>query len=134
MIQEASFQSAVVHRAASLGRPAFKIAAIGKLCFNQFEFACHQSTMPCRPEEQFAHGPEQPNPVTPTKSTGNDGACHADQDAENSDAESDLEVQQKRKKPHTVLSYVVVKRWVTGEWPNLMNKSLRLNSMRKHAS
>ena len=71
--------------------------------------------MPCRPEEQLAQGPEPPNSVTPTESTGNNGACHADLDAENSDAESDLEVPQKRKRPRTVLSYVVVKRWVTGE-------------------
>ena len=34
LIQEASFQSAAVRRPASLGQPAFKIAAIGKLCFN----------------------------------------------------------------------------------------------------
>ena len=45
--------------------------------------------MPCRPEEQFAQGPEQPNPFPPTKPTGNDRAGHADPDAENSESECD---------------------------------------------
>ena len=70
--------------------------------------------MPCRPWEEFAQGPEPPNPATPTESTGNDGAGHADPDAEYSDAESDLEVPQKRKRSRTILVYEVVKRWVTG--------------------
>ena len=73
--------------------------------------------MPCRPEEEFAQGPEPPHPVTPTKLTGNDGGWHADPDAEISEGEGDLneEVPQKRKRSHTVLSYEVVKHWVTGE-------------------
>ena len=73
--------------------------------------------MPCQPEEQFAQGPEQPHPVTPTKSTRNDGAGHADPDAENSESGSDLDVElpQKRKRSRTILKYEVVKRWTTGE-------------------
>ena len=47
--------------------------------------------MPCQPEEEFAQGPEPPCPVTPIKSTGNDGAGHAEPDAENSDGEGDLD-------------------------------------------
>ena len=60
--------------------------------------------MPCRPDETFAQGPELPNPVTPTKPTGNDGAGHADPDAENSDDESDIdeELPQKLKRSRTV--------------------------------
>ena len=54
--------------------------------------------MPCRPEERSVQSPEPPNPVMPTESTGHDGAGHAEQDAENADAESDLdeELPQKR--------------------------------------
>ena len=84
--------------------------------------------MPCRPQERFAQGSEPPNPVTPTnlKPTGNDGAGHADQDAENSDTESDLEAPQKRKRPtRTVLSYEIVKRWVTGERAKLTDQEIR---------
>ena len=62
-------------------------------------------------------GPESPCPVTPTKSTGNDGAVHAELDDENSEGEDDLDVElpQKWKRTSTVLSYDVVKRWATGE-------------------
>ena len=82
--------------------------------------------MPCRPEEEFAQGPESPHPVTPTKSTGNDGAGHADPDAKNSDAESDLEVPQRRKRPpRTVLSYEVVMRWVTGDRAELTDQEIQ---------
>ena len=92
--------------------------------------------MPCRPQERFAQGPEPPNPVTPTESTGNDGAGHADPDAENSDAESDLEAPQKQKRAHTVLSYEVVQRWVTGNRAvrDLLSKKFRLILKWKHAS
>ena len=65
--------------------------------------------MPCRPEERSAQSPEPPtNPVMPTDSTGNDGAGHADPDAENTDSESDLEAPQKQKRARTVLAYEVV--------------------------
>ena len=60
-------------------------------------------------------GPEPPNPVTPTNSTGNDGAGHADPDAENSDTESGLDVPQKRQRSSTILQYEVVERWTTGK-------------------
>ena len=60
--------------------------------------------MPCHPEERSAQSPEPPNPVMPTDSTGDDGAGHADPDAENSDDESDLdeELPQKLKRSRTV--------------------------------
>ena len=51
----------------------------------------------------------------PTDSIGNAGAGHADPDAINSDDESDLEAQQKPKRPHTILSYEIVQRWVNGD-------------------
>ena len=81
--------------------------------------------MPCNPEERFAQGPELPNPATPTKSTGNDGAGHAEPDAENSDSESDLEAPQKQKRARTVLSYEVVQRWVTGDRAELTEQEIQ---------
>ena len=74
--------------------------------------------MPCRPEEQFAQGPETEHPVTPTKESRNHGASHADQDAADPDRRSDeeevLDAKKTRPSRH-VLQYEVVKRWVTGE-------------------
>ena len=74
--------------------------------------------MPCRPEEQFAQGPETEHPVTPTKKSRNHGASHADPDAADPDRRSDQEEGLEAKKtrpPRHVLQYEVVKRWVTGE-------------------
>ena len=81
--------------------------------------------MPCRPGEEFAQGPEPPNPVMPTDSTGNAGAGHADPDAENSDSESDLEAPQKQKRARTVLAYEVVQRWVTGDRAELTDQEIQ---------
>ena len=47
--------------------------------------------MPCQPEEESAQGPEPEHPVTPTEPTGNDGASHADPNAEGRETESDGE-------------------------------------------
>ena len=47
--------------------------------------------MPCRPEEESVQDPEPEHPVTPTKPTRNDGASHADPDAEGLETESDGE-------------------------------------------
>ena len=74
--------------------------------------------MPCRPwqEEQLDLVPE--HPVTLTKPTRNDGASHADQDAEGRETESDREEDlgaTKIRRARHVLQYVVVKRWATGE-------------------
>ena len=74
--------------------------------------------MPCRPEEQFAQGPEPEHPVTPTKPSGKHGASHADPDAEDADRRSDEEevLGAKKSRPSRhVLQYEVVKRWVTGD-------------------
>ena len=70
--------------------------------------------MPCRPVEEFVQGPEPPHPVTPTKSTGNDGAGHAEPDAKNPEVDGDLDevLPQKQKRACTALSYEVVQRWV----------------------
>ena len=74
--------------------------------------------MPCRPEEQFAQGPETEHPVTPTKESLNHGVSHADPDAADpecrSDAEEELDAKNIRP-PRHVLQYEVVKRWVTGD-------------------
>ena len=73
--------------------------------------------MPCRPEEQFAQGPEPEHPVTPTKPPRNDGASRADPYAEDPYRRSDEEEGLGAKKirpPRHVLQYEVVPRWVTG--------------------
>ena len=93
--------------------------------------------MPCQPEdseEEFAQGPESPHPVTPTKSTRNDGAGHADPDAEKSESGSDLDVElpQKRKRSRTILKYEVVKRWTTGERAKLDEEVIQ-NELREEA-
>ncbi len=76
-----------------------------------------QSAMPCRPWEEEQHGSAPERPVTPTKSTHNDGASHASPDAEDLETGSKGEEELGAKKirpPRHVLKYVVVKRWVTG--------------------
>ena len=47
--------------------------------------------MPYRPWEEATPDSELPPPSTPTKSAGNDGASHADPDAEDPDRGSDEE-------------------------------------------
>ena len=81
--------------------------------------------MPCRPEERSAQSPEPPNPAMPTDSTGDDGAGHAEPDAENAASGSDLEAPQKRKRARTVLAYEVVKRWTTGERAELTEDEIK---------
>ncbi len=84
--------------------------------------------MPCRPEEEFAQGPEPEHPVTPTKPTCNAGASHADPDAEGRETESDWEEDlgaKKRRPPRHVLKYVVVKRWVTGDRAEMDEDAIR---------
>ncbi len=74
--------------------------------------------MPCRPWEEEQLDPAPQHPVTPTKPTRNDGASHADPDAEVREIESDREEDLGAKKirlPRHVLKYVVVKLSVTGE-------------------
>ncbi len=74
--------------------------------------------MPWRTEDEFGQGPEPEHPVTPSKPTRNDGASHADPDAEGWETESEREEDLGAKMirpPHHVSKCVVVKRWVTGE-------------------
>ncbi len=47
--------------------------------------------MPCRPWEEEQLDPAPGHPVTPTKTTRNAGASHADPDAEGRETESDRE-------------------------------------------
>ena len=60
--------------------------------------------------------------ATPPKDIGNDGACHADPDAERMETESDAngekqfdEMTGKKRKYNPCLKYTEVKRWITGE-------------------
>ena len=75
--------------------------------------------MSCRPWEEPTPDSELPPPSTPTKSAGNDGASHADSEAEDPDRQSDEEElgAKKIRPPRHVLQYEVVKprRWVTVE-------------------
>ena len=74
--------------------------------------------MSCRPWEEPAPVSEPENPVTPTKSSRNDGASRAGPVAEDPFALSDEEEElgaTKIRPPRHVLKYEVVKRWVTGE-------------------
>ena len=80
--------------------------------------------MSCRPEEEFAQGPESQtlseteHSVTPTKESRKHGASHADPDAADPECRSDEEEEfdaKKTRPPRHVLVYEVVKRWVTGE-------------------
>ncbi len=49
--------------------------------------------MPCRESEEEQSAPPQPSFTAPTKANGNDGAGHAGQDAEETDSESDANVE-----------------------------------------
>ena len=74
--------------------------------------------MPCRPWEEDQQDPAPEHQVTPTKASRNDGAGHADPDAEDPATQSDKEEElapKKRRPPRHVLKYEVVKRWVTGD-------------------
>jgi hypothetical protein len=83
--------------------------------------------MPCRDDELFAQGPEQPNPVTPPRPQRNAGGSHdqsnAKESAENAselDGKDDEgyaanEVSGKPRRHRELNVYETVKRWVTGE-------------------
>ena len=94
--------------------------------------------MPYRPWEEATPDSELPPPSTPTKSAGNDGASHADPDAETPDQQSDEEEESGAKlirPPRHVLQYEVVKRWVTGDKAELDNAAIEAELdeiMREH--
>ena len=73
--------------------------------------------MPCHECEVEANAPSLDAPRTPTKLTGNDGACADDQNGTTeSEKSSDFDLpqaKQKRRRPN--LDYVLIKHWVTGE-------------------
>jgi hypothetical protein len=75
--------------------------------------------MPCRPwEEEEQLDPVLEHPVKPTQASSNDGASHADSDAEDPETESEREKELGAKQirlPRHVLKYEEFKRWVTGE-------------------
>ena len=73
--------------------------------------------MPCQEAERDQFAPSDDPPSTPTKLTGNDGACADDQngstESENSSDDGLAGAKQKRKRPNA--KYVLMKRWITGE-------------------
>ena len=94
--------------------------------------------MSCRPWEEPTPESDLPPPVTPTKQSRNDGASHADPDAEDPDQQSDQEEElgaTKIRPPRHVLQYEVVKRWVTGDKAELDNAAIEAELdeiMREH--
>ncbi len=52
----------------------------------------NRSAMPCRSDEEFAQGPDEPNAVTPPRRRINDGACREKSDVEISDENDEHEV------------------------------------------
>ncbi len=95
--------------------------------------------MPCQSDEEFAHGPEQPNAVTLPRRRCNAGACRDKSDAENleendsdADADDDWGEQpyissadpEKRKRVREILVRTTVKTWVTGERARISNINL----------
>jgi hypothetical protein len=73
--------------------------------------------MPCRSDEEFAQGPDEPNAVTPPRRRINDGAGRDKSDVEISDENDEHEVAnpEKTKRVRELLSWTTVKTWVTGE-------------------
>ena len=78
--------------------------------------------MSCRSHEEEDAAPPPPGYTTPTKPNCNDGAAHAEPDADGTNAESDADVEKqfdestgKKRKYHPYLNYTEVKRWTIGE-------------------
>ena len=77
--------------------------------------------MPHRESEEDDDAPLPPGFTTPTKANRNDGACHANPDAEGTESESDADVEKEfdestgeKGKRCAYLYYTEVKRWFTG--------------------
>ena len=78
--------------------------------------------MSCRSDEEEDAAPPPPGYTTPTKPNRNDGAAHAEPDAEGTNAESDADVEKqfdestgKKRKYSAFHEYCEVGRWTTGE-------------------
>jgi hypothetical protein len=73
--------------------------------------------MPCKDSEEAMNAADDEHPCTPPRPTGNDGAAHAESDAENaSDSDEDLEPEKKRQRNwFGRTEFTLIKRWVTGE-------------------
>ena len=76
----------------------------------------------CRSDDEGDAALPPPGNSTPTKAKGNDGAAHAEPDAEGTNAESDADVEKqfdkstgKKRTYHPYLVYTEVKQWATGE-------------------
>ena len=81
-----------------------------------------QLAMSCPESGQIVDAPPPPGFTTPTKPDRNDGAGHADPDAEIMETESEADVEKqfdestgKKRTYHPYLKYTEVKRWITGE-------------------
>ena len=84
--------------------------------------ASHSITNACPESEEEDDAPPPQGFTTPTKVIRNDGACHAELDAEGTESESDADVEKQfcesTAKKHNYTGYQkyrFIKRWVTGE-------------------
>ena len=75
-----------------------------------------------READEERDAPPPPGFSMPTKVNGNDGACHAEPDAEGTESESNADVEKnfdestrKTRKYYPYLKYTEVKRWSTGK-------------------
>ena len=78
--------------------------------------------MSCPESEEGDAAPPPPGFSTPTKPIRNDGAAHAESNAERMETESDADVEKqfdestgKKRTYHPYLVYTEIKRWATGE-------------------
>ena len=87
--------------------------------------------MSCPESGQFAAAPPPPGVSTPTKAIRNDGAGHAEPDADRMDTESEADVEKqfgestgKKRRNAGPLVYRVVKEWTTGPQAKLEEKEI----------
>ena len=81
--------------------------------------------------EEELDAPPPPGFSTPTKVNGNDGAGHAEPDAEGTESESDADVEKqfdestgKKREYHPFRQYTEIKRWKTGAESELEDEQI----------
>jgi hypothetical protein len=92
--------------------------------------------MPFGPDEEFAQGSEEPDPVTPTKQPSHAGACHDYPDAKTASAHSNGDEEFRLKKKRLLIdtkkqerhlaAFEAVKRWNTGNRADADNNFIQV--------
>ena len=87
--------------------------------------------MPRRESEEDDDALSPPGFSTPTNASCNDGACHAEPDAEGTESESDADVEKqfdestgKKREYHPFCLYTEIKRWKTGAESELEDEEI----------